>query len=197
MILDLVFAVLLAFLIFWGYSNGVLGSGIWFIAVFLSVTLGAQTVGRLIPALGFPPAWGSFIASIGYVIVSAVTFFVAKLVASTVNSAVSITPLKWVNSGGGALFGLALGIVAVAATVAGLAVFTYVVPDLLQGAGILGRATAFSQGYLFDQPRMWLDDQLTQSIIVRGALSLRPLLVPFAPDNVGVAVDILERRALP
>ena len=197
MILDLVFAVLLAFLIFWGYSNGVLGSGIWFIAVFLSVTLGAQTVGRLIPALGFPPAWGSFIASVGYVIVSAVTFFVAKLVASTVNSAVSITPLKWVNSGGGALFGLALGIVAVAATVAGLAVFTYVVPDLLQGAGILGRATAFSQGYLFDQPRMWIDDQLTQSIIVRGALSLRPLLVPFAPDNVGVAVDILEQRALP
>ena len=197
MILDLVFAVLLAFLIFWGYSNGVLGSGIWFIAVFLSVTLGAQTVGRLIPALGFPPAWGSFIASVGYVIVSALTFFVAKLVASTVNSAVSITPLKWVNSVGGALFGLALGIVAVAATVAGLAVFTYVVPDLLQGAGILGRATAFSQGYLFDQPRMWLDDQLTQSIIVRGALSLRPLLVPFAPDNVGVAVDILEQRALP
>ena len=197
MILDLVFAVLLAFLIFWGYSNGVLGSGIWFIAVFLSVTLGAQTVGRLIPALGFPPAWGSFIASVGYVIVSAVTFFVAKLIASTVNSAVSITPLKWINSGGGALFGLALGIVAVAATVAGLAVFTYVVPDLLQGAGILGRATAFSQGYLFDQPRMWLDDQLTQSIIVRGALSLRPLLVPFAPENVGVAVDILERRALP
>lgn len=197
MILDLVFAVLLAFLIFWGYSNGVLGSGIWFVAVFLSVTLGAQTVGRLIPALGFPPAWGSFIASVGYVIVSAVTFFLAKLVASTVNSAVSITPLKWVNSGGGALFGLALGIVAVAAAVAGLAVFTYVVPDLLQGAGILGRATAFSQGYLFDQPRMWLDGQLTESIIVRGALSLRPLLVPFAPDNVGVAVDILERRALP
>lgn len=196
MILDFVFAVMLAFLIFWGYANGVLGAGIWFVAVFASVTVGAQTVGRVVPALGFPAAWSSFIASIGYVLVSAVTFFVAKLVASSANSAISVTPLKWVNIGGGATFGFALGVVAVATVVAGLATFTYVLPDLGQGPGVLGRATAFSQGYLFDQPRLWLDQQLTESIVVKGALSLRPLLIPFAPDNVGIAVDVLERRAL-
>lgn len=196
MILDFVLAVALAFLIFWGYSNGVVGASIWFVAVFASVTVGAQTVGRVVPALGFPAAWESAIASIGYVLVSAVTFFVAKLVATSVNQAVSLTPLKWINLGGGALFGFALGAVAVATVVAGLATFTYVIPDLDFGSGVLGRATAFSQGYLFDQPRLWLDQQLTESFAVRGALSLRPLLIPFAPENVGVAIDVLESRAL-
>lgn len=196
MILDFVLAVALAFLIFWGYSNGVVGASIWFVAVFASVTVGAQTVGRVVPALGFPAAWESAIASIGYVLVSAVTFFVAKLVATSVNQAVSLTPLKWINVGGGALFGFALGAVAVATVVAGLATFTYVIPDLDFGSGVLGRATAFSQGYLFDQPRLWLDQQLTESFAVRGALSLRPLLIPFAPENVGVAIDVLESRAL-
>ena len=196
MILDFVLAVALAFLIFWGYSNGVVGASIWFVAVFASVTVGAQTVGRVVPALGFPAAWESAIASIGYVLVSAVTFFVAKLVATSVNQAVSLTPLKWINLGGGALFGFALGAVAVATVVAGLATFTYVIPDLDFGSGVLGRATAFSQGYLFDQPRLWLDQQLTESFAVRGALSLRPLLIPFAPENVGVAIDVLESRTL-
>lgn len=196
MILDFVLAVALAFLIFWGYTNGVVGASIWFVAVFASVTVGAQTVGRIVPAVGLPANWESGIASIGYVIVSAITFFVAKLVASSVNQAVSLTPLKWINVGGGALFGFALGAVVVATVVAGLATFTYVIPDLDFGSGILGRATAFSQGYLFDQPRLWLDQQLTGSFAVRGALSLRPLLIPFAPENVGVAIDVLESRAL-
>ena len=196
MILDFVLAVTLAFLIFWGYSNGVVGASIWFVAVFASVTVGAQTVGRIVPALGFPANWESFIASIGYVLVSAATFFVARLVATSVNQATSLTPLKWVNVGGGALFGFALGAVAVAAVVAGLATFTYVIPDLDLGSGIIGRATAFSQGYLFDQPRLWLDQQLTESFAVKGALSLRPLLIPFAPENVGVAIDVLESRSI-
>ena len=196
MILDFALAVVLAFLIFWGYTNGMVGTGIWFVAVFLSVTIGAQTVGRIVPVLGFPAAWNSFIASIGYVLVSAATFLVARLVSSSLNNAIGFTPLKWVNTVGGAVFGFLVGAVIIAVIVAGFATFTYVVPDLGQGSGVIGRATAFSQGYLFDQPRRWIDSQLTSSFAVKGALSLRPLLVPFAPDNVGVAVDVLEKRAL-
>lgn len=201
MILDFVFAIILAFLLFWGYSNGVVGTGIWFLAVFLSVTIGTQTVGRVVPEIGLPAPGQAALASIGYVLVSAATFFIAKLVSSTLNQAVSLTPLKWINVLGGALAGLAIGIVVVAAVIAGLAVFAYL--DLQFEREFFEAAAQYTEVadladraeyYLFQRPREWLDEQMRQSIAVQAALTLRPLLVPFAPADVGDAVDILDER---
>ena len=193
-LLDLIFLVSIGILTFWGLTTGLIGAAIWFVAVYVSILLGTQVVGRVVPSFGLPESWTAVVIPVVSLILSIAVFWFAAIVAATVKQAVSVTPLKWINRLGGALFGAAIGVALVIAFIALAAVFTYVVPEDATGAGSLGYATGFAQGYLFDQPRDWLDDQLSNSSIVSAAMALRPLLIPFAPNVIGIAVDVLEGR---
>ena len=74
------------------------------------------------------------------------------------------------------------------------AAFTYVVPEDALEYGGASYSVSYSQIYLYDAPRSWLDEQLTGSLVVEIISGLRGIIVPFAPNEVGVAVDVLFSR---
>ncbi|MYA60182.1 MAG: hypothetical protein F4X40_06445 [Chloroflexi bacterium] len=105
-----------------------------------------------------------------------------------------MTPLRWVNDLGGALMGFILGVFAVVGFIAIAATLTYVVPEGALDYGGVSYSESFSQVYLAFGPRAWLDQQLTGSLFVEIVASLRPVIVPFAPRELGIAVDVLFSR---
>lgn len=192
--LDLLFLAILLFFLWWGYRSGFTGAVIWFVAVYVSILISAQITGRVLPNIGLPENVSSFVTPIGFAMVSATIFFLANILATGVKQGVSVTPLKWVNVVGGIVVGAALGLAVTLAVIVMAATFTYVVPDDVTSSDALGYALGVSQGYLFDQPRAWLDEQLTSSAIVEMVMIFKPLVVPFAPSDTGIAVDVLEYR---
>ena len=192
--LDGIFILTIVLLAFWGFQVGVLGAAIWLVAAYGAIVFGAQLVGRVVPLLGLPANFTSIAVSVGYIFVSALVGILARTVSSSVRVVINVTPLRWVNDLGGALLGGVLGIVLVTAVIAVAAAFTYVVPEGAMEFGGVSYSVSYSQIYLYDAPRSWLDDQLTGSLVVRIISGLRGVIVPFAPNEVGVAVDVLFSR---
>ena len=192
--LDGIFILTILLLAYWGFQTGVIGAAIWLIAAYGSIVLGAQIVGWTIPRLDLPENFGSIVTSFGYILVSAAVFTFARMISISVRSAINVTPLKWVNDIGGAFFGALLGVFAVTAIIAIAAIFTYVVPnDALEYGGV-SYSAAYSQIYLDGGAREWLDEQLTGSLVVEMLANLRGLIVPFAPRELGIAVEVLFSR---
>ena len=69
-----------------------------------------------------------------------------------------------------------------------------VVPDGALDYGGASYSESFSRIYLSSGPRSWLDQQLTGSLFVEILANLRPVIVPFAPRELGIAVDVLFSR---
>ena len=118
----------------------------------------------------------------------------ARLVSLTIRSGINVTPLRRVNDLGGALFGLVLGLFVVVGFIAVAAIFTYVVPEGALDYGGASYSESFSRIYLSSGPRSWLDQQLSGSMFVKVLANLRPVVVPFAPRELGIAVDVLFSR---
>ena len=192
--LDIIFTVTIALFAFWGFRAGVLGAGVWLVAAYVTIVLGAQVVGRIIPLFGIPENFASVATSFGYVLFSAVVFTVARWAYSSVRAVINITWLKWVNDVGGAVLGGILGIAVVVAVVVAAAILTYVVPEGALEYGGASYAASYSQIYIDSAPRSWLDHQLTHSLFVDLLSELRPVVTPFAPREVGLAVDVLFAR---
>ncbi len=192
--LDGIFILTILLLAFWGFKIGLIGATIWLIAAYVSVVLSAQIVGWTIPRFGLPENLTSISTSIGYILVSAAVFMVARFISLSIRSGINVTPLRWVNDFGGALMGFILGVFAVVGFIAIAATLTYVVPEGALDYGGVSYSESFSQVYLASGPRAWLDQQLTGSLFVEIVASLRPVIVPFAPRELGIAVDVLFSR---
>lgn len=192
--LDGIFILTIVLLAFWGFRVGVIGAAIWLVAAYVSIVLGAHIVGWTIPRLGLPENLTSLVTSFGYILISAAVFMVARMISLSVRSGVNFTPLRWVNDLGGALLGIVLGVFAVVGFIAFAATFTYVVPDGVLEYGGASYAESFAQIYLASGPRAWLDQQLTGSLFIEMLANLRPVIVPFAPRELGIAVDVLFSR---
>ncbi len=192
--IDLLFIALVFGLAFWGYLTGVVGAAIWLVAAYISIMFGAQFVGRVVPYFGFPAIAVSLVAPVGYIIFSAGVFLLARMASTTLRLAINMTPLKWVNDIGGALVGALLGTSISLAAIALLAVFTYAIPLDALTIGGTSYAESFALLHLDSEPRRWLDEQLTASVTIDVLSNLRPLIVPFAPERIGVAVDVLFSR---
>ena len=192
--LDGIFFLTIVLLAFWGFKVGVVGAAIWLVAAYASIVLGAHIVGWTIPRLGLPENLTSLVTSFGYILVSAAIFMVARMFSLSIRSGINISPLRWVNDLGGALLGLVLGVFAVVGFIAFAATFTYVVPDGALERGGVSYADSFAQTYLASGPRAWLDRLLTGSLFVEMLANLRPVIVPFAPRELGIAVDVLFSR---
>ena len=192
--LDVIFTMTVALLAFWGYRAGALGAAVWVVAAYATIVLGAQIVGRIIPLLGINENFASIATSFGYVIFSAIVFTVARWAYSSVRSVINITWLKWVNDVGGGVIGAVLGVAVVGAMIVVAAVLTYVVPEGAVEYGGSSYAASYSQAYVDSAPRSWLDHQLTHSLYVDVLSNIRPALTPFAPREVGIAVDVLFGR---
>ena len=192
--LDGIFILTILLLAVWGYRTGILGAAIWLVAAYVSIVLGAHIVGWTMPRLGLPENVRAISTSFGYILVSAVVFTLARMVAISLRSAINVTPLRWVNDGGGALLGAALGVCAVAAIIAVAAISTYVVPQDALEVGGVSYSVGYSQTYLGGGARGWLDEQLSGSMIVGLLSNLRGVIVPFAPRELGLAVEVLFSR---
>ena len=192
--IDLLFIAILLFFLWWGYRSGFTGAVIWFVAVYISILISAQITGRILPNIGLPENVSAFVTPIGFAMVSAMTFFSANILATGVKQGVNVTALKWFNILGGIVVGAGLGVAVTLAVIVMAATFTYVVPDDAISSDALGYALGVSQGYLFDQPRAWMDQQLTSSAIVEMVMVFKPLVIPFAPGDTGIAVDVLDYR---
>ncbi len=192
--LDGIFILTILLLVFWGFQTGILGAAIWLVAAYGSILLGSHIVGWTMPRLGLPENVGAISTSFGYILVSAVVFFFARMVSVSLRSAINVSPLRWVNDGGGALLGAILGVFAVAAIIAVAAIFTYVVPDGALEVGGVSYSASYAEIYLGGGVRAWLDEQLTGSLIVELFSNLRGLIVPFAPRELGIAVEVLFSR---
>ncbi len=178
----------------WGFKIGVIGAAIWLIAAYISVVLGALIVGWTMPRLGLPGNFASLATSVAYISASAAVFMVARAISVSLRSGINFTPLRWVNDLGGAVLGLVFGVFAVVGFIAVAAVFTYVVPDGALDYGGASYSETFSRTYLSSGPRAWIDHQLTGSMFVEILVNLHPLIVPFAPRELGIAVDVLFSR---
>ena len=119
---------------------------------------------------------------------------VARFISMSIRSGINVTPLRWVNDIGGALMGFILGVFAVVGFIALAATFTYVVPEGALDQGGVSYSESYSRIYLNSGPRFWLDQQLTGSLFVEVLANLRPVVVPFAPRELGIAVDVLFSR---
>ena len=192
--LDGIFILTILLLAFWGFQVGVLGTAIWLVAAYGAIVLGAQLVGRVVPLLGLPANYTSIATTMGYIIVSTLVGILARSVASSVRAMINVTPLRWVNDIGGALLGAAVGFILVTALIAVAAAFTYVVPEGAIEYGGVSYSASYSQIYLHDAPRSWLDEQLTGSLVVEILAGLRGIIVPIAPNEIGIAVDVLFSR---
>ena len=189
--LDGIFILTIALLAFWGFRTGVFGTAIWLVAAFVTIILGAQIVSRIIPLLGLPENYFSIITSFAYVLFSAAVFTIARWISTSVRLVIDFTPLKWINGIGGALLGAVMGLLVVAAMIAGLAIFTYVVPEGSLEFGSVSYADSYSGIYISHPPRSWLHDQLTHSIVVEAFSVLPAFILPFAPREIGIAVEVL------
>ena len=192
--LDAIFALLVLFFAFLGFRIGIISATIWLVAAAISIILGAQIVGWTIPRIGLPENYGSIAASIGYIVVSLAVFTIAGMISASLKTAISLTPLKWVDDMGGAFFGMLLGICLIIAIIAILATFTYVVPAGALEYGGSSYSSGFAQSFLDPVPRRWLDDLLTGSLVVDVISNVRGLIVPFAPRELGIAIDVLFAR---
>ncbi len=189
--LDGIFALILLIFVFWGFRTGIISAAIWLVAAAISIILGAQLVGWTIPRIGLSENFGSIVTSVGYILVSLAVFTIAGMISASVKSAIDLTPLRWVNDAGGALFGALLGMSLIVAIIAILATFTYVVPIGALESGGTSYSLAFAQPFLDAVPRRWLDGLLTDSIVVDAISSVRVLTVPYAPRELGIAIDVL------
>ena len=192
--LDGIFILTIVLVTFWGFKVGLIGAAIWFIAAYISVVLGALVVGWTMPRLGLPENFASLAIAIGYVLASTAVFMVARFISLSIRSGINFTPFRWANDIGGAVLGFVFGGFAVVGFIAVAAVLTYVVPEGALDYGGVSYAESYSRIYLNSGPRFWLDQQLTGSIFVEVLANLRPVVVPFAPRELGIAVDVLFSR---
>ena len=192
--LDGIFILTIALLAYWGFKTGVIGTAIWLVAAYCTIALGSQVVSRVIPLLGLADNYVSIVSSFFYVLFSAAVFTVARWFSMSVRAFINVTPLKWVNDIGGAVLGGVLGLFAVAAIIAAVAIFTYVIPEGAVDFGGASYSVSYSQIYLNDNPRSWLDDQLTSSFFVEAFSNLRGAIVPIAPREIGLAIEVLFSR---
>ena len=189
--LDGIFILTIALLAFWGFRTGVFGTAIWLVAALGTIFLSAQIVSRVIPLLGLPNNYFSIATSFAYVLFSAAVFTIARWISTSVRLVIDFTPLKWINGIGGALLGAVMGLLVVAAMIAGLAIFTYVVPEGSLEFGGVSYADSYSGIYISHPPRSWLHDQLTHSTVVEAFSLLPAFILPFAPREIGIAVEVL------
>ena len=189
--IDLIFILTIALLTYWGFKTGAADTAIWLVAGYAIFVINGQVVGRTIPLLDLPENYLSIATFIGYIVFAATVFTLARWASKSMDVVLSVPPLGCLNRLGGALLGGLLGIFAVAALVTAAAILTYVIPEGALDFGGVSYASSFSQIYIDVAPRSWLDDQLTHSFFARGFSVLPALILPFAPREIGLAVEVM------
>ncbi|MDP6666318.1 MAG: CvpA family protein [Dehalococcoidia bacterium] len=196
-VLDWVLIAVFAITALWGYKTGLVSGVLNVIAIYVGLFLSGLFAGRVLSLFWDGVENEAVSTAIGYVIIFAAAFIVASIVANIIKKALKITLMGWVDGLGGLVVGLVAGVLVTGGVMTVAARYTYVIPEdtgEMTSGGIKDMVQQAAVGYAEEGAREQLDEWLTESQVVPSLIGLRSFVIEFAPDDFGVALDILEER---
>jgi uncharacterized membrane protein required for colicin V production len=181
----------------WGLKMGLVSAALNAIAIYLALFLSGLFAGRVLSLFWDGVESEALSTAIGYVIIFAAALIAGRIAATIIKKALQVTFMGWVDGLGGIVIGLIAGVLVAGAVMTVAARYTYVIPEdtgSLTATGIEDMVRQAAANYVEEGARDKLDELLTESEVVPSLLSLRAVVIEFAPDDFGVALDILETR---
>ena len=196
-VLDWVLVVAFALTALWGYKTGFIDAALNAVTIYVALFLSGLFAGRVLSLITDEVESQAVATAIGYVIIFAGVFIASRIVFSIIKKALKITFMGWVDNLGGIVIGLVAGVLIAGGVMTVAARYTYVIEEDTLGqsaSGIEAMIQNAALNYVETGTREKLDEALTESQIVPSLLGLRSFVIEFAPDDFGVALDILETR---
>ena len=196
-VFDWVLIVVFALTALWGYKTGLIDAALNAITIYVGLFLSGLFAARVLSLFWDGVESESVSTAIGYVIIFVTVFIASRIVSGIIKKALKITFMGWVDNLGGIVIGLVAGMLIAGGVMTGAARYTYIIPentDDLTSAGIQDMIQQAAENYVEQGARDKLDGFLTESQLVPSLLGLRGVVIEFAPEDFGVALDILESR---
>ena len=166
----------------WGFKTGLIDAVLNAVAVYFGLFLSGLFAGRVLSLIWRGVESEAVSTAIGYAIIFVAVFLASRIVSSIIKKALTANMVDWVDSVGGIVVGLVAGVLIAGGVMTVAARYTYVIPEGTSGH------------YVETGIREKLDEELVGSQIVPTLFTLRSFVIEFAPDDFGVALDILETR---
>ena len=196
-VFDWVLIVVFALTALWGYKAGLIDAALNAITIYVGLFLSGLFAARVLSLFWDGVESESVSTAIGYVIIFVTVFIASRIVSGIIKKALKITFMGWVDNLGGIVIGLVAGMLIAGGVMTVAARYTYIFPentDDLTSAGIQDMIQQAAENYVEQGARDKLDGFLTESQLVPSLLGLRGVVIEFAPEDFGVALDILESR---
>lgn len=196
-VFDWVLIVVFALTALWGYKTGLIDAALNAITIYVGLFLSGLFAARVLSLFWDGVESESVSTAIGYVIIFVTVFIASRIVSGIIKKALKITFMGWVDNLGGIVIGLVAGMLIAGGAMTVAARYTYIIPentDDLTSAGIQDMIQQAAENYVEQGARDKLDGFLTESQLVPSLLGLRGVVIEFAPEDFGVALDILESR---
>ena len=196
-VFDWVLIVVFALTALWGYKTGLIDAALNAITIYVGLFLSGLFAARVLSLFWDGVESESVSTAIGYVIIFVTVFIASRIVSGIIKKALKITFMGWVDNLGGIVIGLVAGMLIAGGVMTVAARYTYIIPentDDLASAGIQDMIQQAAENYVEQGARGKLDGFLTESQLVPSLLGLRGVVIEFAPEDFGVALDILESR---
>jgi uncharacterized membrane protein required for colicin V production len=196
-VFDWVLIAVFALTALWGYKTGLIDAALNAIMIYVSLFLSGLFAARVLSLFWDGVESESVSTAIGYAIIFAAVFIASRIVSGIVKKALKITFMGWVDSLGGIVIGLVAGVLIAGGVMTVAARYTYIIPentDDLTATGIQEMIQQAAENYVEEGVRDKFDGFLTESQLIPSLLSLRGVVIEFAPEDFGVALDILESR---
>ena len=196
-VFDWVLILVFALTALWGYKTGLIDAALNAITIYVGLFLSGLFAARVLSLFWDGVESESVSTAIGYVIIFVAVFIASRIVSGIIKKALKITFTGWVDNLGGIVIGLVAGMLIAGGVMTVAARYTYIIPentDDLTSAGIQDMIQQAAENYVEQGARDKLDGFLTESQLVPSLLGLRGVVIEFAPEDFGVALDILESR---
>jgi uncharacterized membrane protein required for colicin V production len=196
-VFDWVLIVVFALTALWGYKTGLIDAALNAITIYVGLFLSGLFAARVLSLFWDGVESESVSTAIGYVIIFVTVFIASRIVSGIIKKALKITFMGWVDNLGGIVIGLVAGMLIAGGVMTVAARYTYIIPentDDLASAGIQDMIQQAAENYAEQGARGKLDGFLSESQLVPSLLGLRGVVIEFAPEDFGVALDILESR---
>ncbi len=196
-VFDWVLILVFALTALWGYKTGLIDAALNAITIYVGLFLSGLFAARVLSLFWDGVESESVSTAIGYVIIFVTVFIASRIVSGIIKKALKITFTGWVDNLGGIVIGLVAGMLIAGGVMTVAARYTYIIPentDDLTSAGIQDMIQQAAENYAEQGARDKLDGFLTESQLVPSLLGLRGVVIEFAPEDFGVALDILESR---
>ena len=196
-VFDWVLIVVFALTALWGYKAGLIDAALNAITIYVGLFLSGLFAARVLSLFWDGVESESVSTAIGYVIIFVAVFIASRIVSGIIKKALKITFMGWVDNLGGIVIGLVAGMLIAGGVMTVAARYAYIIPentDDLTSAGIQDMIQQAAENYVEQGARDKLDGFLTESQLVPSLLGLHGVVIEFAPEDFGVALDILESR---